>query len=441
MSARAAAAALLAGLACAAQAQQPSAPFLESALRAVLREYVDELDEGVLAGRCLDGMQAWLSGRGMRLGPTDAPPMQPVNRVGDLLRRVNLQYSGVDFEKLGDACLKPVADGLDKHSSYLDREGYREIIGTGPLAGTGLEIAAERGYTKIVSTIDGTPASRADLQRDDLILSVDGTSTLNLPLAEVVKLLRGKAGSTAVLELSRPGAQGTLRREIVRQFIRIETVRAVPLEGRLLYVRISQFQSNTYERFLTVLREQNALVPEGLAGIVLDLRNNSGGLLFSCIALASAFVPESAMVVEMRGRTPSNQRKLYARPADFNGPPRDASIARLAEPLRSAPLAVVVNRRSAACAEILAASLQDQKRATLIGEKTFGHGTVQTILPLGNSTAVKLTTARYYRSNGTAMENNPVTPDVVLDLGAGNAPFGGADDPAMPVARRALSGR
>ena len=182
-------------------------------------------------------------------------------------------------------------------------------------------------------------------------------------------------------------------------------------------------------------------VPEGLAGIVLDLRNNSGGLLFSCIALASAFVPESAMVVEMRGRTPSNQRKLYARPADFNGPPRDASIARLAEPLRSAPLAVVVNRRSAACAEILAASLQDQKRATLIGEKTFGHGTVQTILPLGNSTAVKLTTARYYRSNGTAMENNPVTPDVVLDLGAGNAPFGGADDPAMPVARRALSGR
>jgi carboxyl-terminal processing protease len=433
---------LLAGVACAAQAQLPPAgTALENALRAVLREYVDELDEGVLAGRCLEGMQSWLAGRGMRLAPTDAPPMQPLARVGDLLRRVSLQYTGIDYNQLADACLKPVGDGLDKHSSYMDRDSYRELtVGSGPVAGIGLELATEpvRGYTKIVSTIDGTPSSRADLQRDDLIVSIDGTSTQNLPLTEVVKLLRGKPGSTAVLEISRPGAPAPQRREVVRQIIRIDTVRALPLEGRLLYVRIAQFQSNTYERFLAVLREQNAKIPEGLAGVVLDLRNNSGGLLYSCAAIASAFVPETAVVVEMRGRTPDNQRKLYARSSDYDSPPRSFAPARLAEPLRGVPLAVVVNRRSAACAEILAATLQDQRRATVIGEKTFGHGTVQTILPLGGMTGIKLTTSRYYRATGAAMENNPVTPDVVLDFGGSNGPFGGADDPALPAARRAL---
>jgi len=214
------------------------------------------------------------------------------------------------------------------------------------------------------------------------------------------------------------------------------------LEDGLLYVRISQFSGNTYERFVTALREESAKLPEGgLAGVIFDLRNNSGGLLDSCVGVATVFLPDKVTVVELRGRTDFNNRKLLARPEDYSWAPRDQMLARLPEPVRRAPLVLLVNRNTAACPEIIAAAMQDHRRARVIGEKTFGHGTVQTILTLPGSSALKLTTARYYRPSGGAIELNPITPDVVLERSDDLFEWGSAADPALPVARKELLGK
>ncbi len=408
------------------------------AIRTIRREYVDELAEGPLADRCADGLRGWLADRSMALAPAESPPILPIDRIGDLLRRVGRQYSGIEFEKMTDACMKPMLEGLDRLSSYMDAGAFRELqVGSGGgSGGIGLELDIQGQYTRIVSALENTPASRSDLQRGDLILSIDGLSTGGVALNDVVKLMRGKPGSSIVLEISRPGGTGMLRRELTREIIRVQSVRARLLDDGLFYARLSQFQDSTFENFVKALK---ALDGKDFAGIVLDLRNNPGGLLTSCVAVASVFLPEHEIVVEMRGRTPMNQRKLLARPE--NDRFRDASLKTLPYAVRGAPLVLLVNRRSAACSEILAAALQDHKRAKVIGEKTYGIGTVQTILPLEGRAAMKLTTARYYRPNGAAMEANPVTPDVAVDHGDALIDFGGAADPALPAARKLLLGK
>jgi carboxyl-terminal processing protease len=406
-------------------------------IRQVQREYVDALEADPLANRCADGMEAWLAGRSMRLEPSDTPPLQAIDRIGDLMRRVGRQYSGVNYGQLADACYKQMLSGLDKLSDYLDRESFRELqVGSGGMGGIGLELDTVDGSTRIVSAIDGAPAARSDLRRGDLIRSVDGIATQGLALADVVKLLRGKVGSTAALEISR-GTAAPFRREIARELIRVQTVRSRMLPGGLLYVRVTQYQEATAGAFVQAL---NAVKDQEVAGIVIDLRNNTGGLLYSCIAMASVFLPETALVTELRGRTEENKRRMLARPEDFRYG-QTVTARNLPFTLRGAPLAILVNRRSAACSEIFAAAMQDHKRATVIGEKTAGAGTVQTILPLGNSSAMKLTTARYFRPAGAAIEENPVVPDVALPSPDGFIEFGGADDAGLPAARKALLGR
>jgi carboxyl-terminal processing protease len=407
------------------------------AIRTIRREYVDVLEEGPLADRCADGLRGWLADRSMALAPSDSPPLLPIDQIGDLTRRVGRQYSGIDFEKMADACLKPMVEGLDRLSGYLNADSFRELqVGSGGLGGIGLELDILGRHTRILSAFENTPASRSDLQRGDLILSIDGIPTGGVALADVVKLMRGKPGSTIVLEISRPGAAGTLRRELTREIIRIQSVRSRLMDDGLLYVRLSQFQDATFENFVKALR---SLDGKDLTGIVLDLRNNPGGLLTSCVAVAAVFLRETEVVVEMRGRTPMNQRKLLARPE--NDRFRNTSLNSLPYAVRGAPLAVLVNRRSAACSEILAAALQDHKRAKIVGEKTYGIGTVQTILPMEGRSAMKLTTSRYYRPNGAPMEANPVTPDVALDQGDALIDFGSAADPGLPAARKLLLGK
>ncbi len=454
-------AALLGAAACAAFAQVPVVPPMQpadrelqerraelvitrqmvDAIRQVQREYVDVLETDPLANRCAEGMEAWLAGRSMRLEPSDTPPLQAIDRIGDLMRRVGRQFSGVNFGQLADACYKRMLSGLDKLSDYLDIESFRELrIGSGQQGGIGLELETVDGFPRVVSAIDGAPAARSDLRRGDVIRSIDGNATQGLPLNDVVRLLRGKVGVAAALEVSRRDAAGattTFRREIARELIRIQTVRSRMLEGALFYVRVTQFQEATMGAFVQAL---NAVKDQDVAGIVLDLRNNTGGLLYSCVAMASVFLPETALVTELRGRTEENKRRMLARPEDFRYGSQ-VSAKTLPFTLRGAPLAILVNRRSAACSEIFAAAMQDHKRGTVIGERTAGAGTVQTIIPLGNSTAMKLTTARYFRPNGAGIEDNPVVPDVALPSPDGFIEFGGADDQGLPAARKALLGR
>ena len=441
----------LGALACASGAQPGSPPSpeqvsiqrIDKAILEIRDQYVDVLDEEPLARRCVEGMERWLAGRSVRVAPGEAPRGRPIERAVDLVKRVAGQLSSGDFDQLSDACIERVVENLDKHTAYMKRDEFRELqVGSGNLGGMGLEYRLKDGYTEIVSTIDNTPASRADLKRGDLITAIDGVSTKGLPLTEVVKLSRGKPGSTVVLEISRPGTAGTLRRELTRQIIRVETVRRAMLQDRVLYLRISQFSHSTYERFIAALREESAKLPEGLAGVILDLRNNSGGLLDSCVGVATVFLPDNKLtVVELRGRTDQNNRKLLARPEDYSWRPRDQMLGSLPAAVRGVPLVLLVNRNTAACPEIIAAAMQDHQRARVIGEKTFGHGTVQTIVPLPGNSALKMTTARYYRPNGGAMELNPVTPDVALEQPIDLIEWGSATDAALPVARKLLLGR
>jgi len=205
-------------------------------------------------------------------------------------------------------------------------------------------------------------------------------------------------------------------------------------------VRITQFQENTRERFMQRVTEEAARLPEGLAGVILDLRNNPGGLLDSCVGVAAAFLPANALIVELRGRNEDNNRKLLARRDDIQRFGSSRWPVQLPEPLRSVRLAVLVNAKSAACSEIVAAAMQDYERAKVIGATTFGIGRVQTIVPMGDSSALRISTARYFRPGGAPMENSPVLPDVQLAPGDDASVFGGANDPALPAARKLLLG-
>jgi carboxyl-terminal processing protease len=410
-------------------------------LRRIDTDYVDPVEQGPLVDRCIDGAIAWLAKGNQALEPIPADPV-PGLRVGKLFLEAVRRYPGADLAKLADACLSRVLEGLDKQSNYIDRDSFKDMMASsrGGSAGIGIEIQTEGEQVRIVASIEGTPAARSDLAYNDVIVSVNGIPTQGMSLALVVALLRGAPGSDMVLEIKRPGTAGTLRREFKREIIRVDSVRSGLLEGRLLYVRISQFQSNTRERFLRALRDEAAKLPDGLAGVVLDLRNNPGGLLESCVGVAAAFLPANALIVELRGRNEQNNRKLLARSEDVERFGGVRLATQLPEPLRSVPLVILVNAKSAACSEIVAAAMQDYERAKVIGARTFGIGKVQTIVPLGDSSAMRLSTARYYRPGGAPMENSPVLPDALLELGDDPRVFGSATDPALPAARKLLLG-
>jgi carboxyl-terminal processing protease len=411
-------------------------------IRRIGEDYVDVLEQGPLAERCIEGAAAWMAKSDRKLGPVPPDPVLRT-RFGHMVLDAAQRYPDADLAKLADACIQRVFEGLDKQSSYLDRDSFKAMFSASSsgMAGIGLELQSLGDEVRVVSLIEGTPAARSDLAHGDVLVSVNGAPTRGLSLTQVVVLMRGAPGSDIVLEIRRPGTAGTLRREFKREIIRVESVRGALLEGQLLYVRITQFQENTRERFVRRIREEAARLPEGLAGVILDLRNNPGGLLESCVGVAAAFLPANALIVELRGRNEQNNRKLLARSEDVERFGGVRAPPQLPEPLRSIPLVVLVNAKSAACSEIVAAAMQDYERAKVIGETTFGIGRVQTIVPLADSSALRLSTARYFRPGGAPMENSPVLPDVQLPPGDDPGVFGGARDPALPEARKLLLGR
>jgi carboxyl-terminal processing protease len=413
---------------------------ITDAFQSVRDNYVDELDQRPLATRCITAMEEWMRSAGRALGPAGTPATGlPLHHVGHFFERVRAVSGtgGVDYEKLGDACLRSMVGGLDKLSGYLDRSSFRELqVGTrGDIGAIGLELERAGDYTRVVTALDSTPAARADFRPEDIILSIDDNSTKGLELSDVVKLMRGKVGSTIVLSVERKGEAAPLRFELQREIIRVQSVRSVPLAGGLLYVRLSQFQERTLEDFAKALSEAHGREAGGLKGLVLDLRHNPGGLLHTCVGVTGLFLAPNTLVVELRGRNEQNNRRMLARQDDYRSYNRSVPAPGT---FRELPLVVVVNRQSAACSEILAAALQDHRRARVLGEKTFGVGTVQTIMPMGNSSALKLTTSRYYRPDGSAMDARPVNPDVAFDTAKRPLVFGAPDDPVIEAARKLL---
>jgi carboxyl-terminal processing protease len=309
-----------------------------------------------------------------------------------------------------------MVSGLDPHSQYLDQKTFKEFREStgGRFVGIGIEMTMEDGLVKVVSPIEGSPAFRAGLKTGDLITRIDDTPVKGLTVDQAVKRMRGEPSTKVLLQVFRKDENRSFPVTIVREEIRMQSVRSRMAEPGYGWVRISQFQDRTVEDFVRKVEELYKQDPK-LKGLVLDLRNDPGGLLDASIAISAAFLPENVAVVSTNGQMAESRMSFRATPADYVRRGGADPLKRLPAALKTVPLVVLVNEGSASASEIVAGALQDHKRATIMGAQTFGKGSVQTIRPLPGDTALKITTARYYTPAGRAIQAKGISPDVFLD--------------------------
>jgi carboxyl-terminal processing protease len=335
-------------------------------------------------------------------GSATGLPVEELRTFSDVFGRIKNDYvEDVADSTLLENAIRGMLSGLDPHSAYLDQEEFKELqVGTsGEFGGLGIEVGMEDGFVKVIAPIDDTPAQRAGIQAGDLIIRLDDTPVKGLTLNEAVKLMRGKPGTVLKLTVVREGVEQPLKIDIKRDVITVKSVKQRMLDKGFGYVRVSQFQSKTAENMVDAIEALKKEAGGSLKGLVLDLRNNPGGVLNGAVAVSDAFL-KKGLIVYTEGRV--NDSKLR-----FNATPDDI--------LEDAPMVVLVNQGSASASEIVSGALQDHKRAIIVGSRTFGKGSVQTILPLSNGTAVKLTTARYYTPSGRSIQAEGIEPDIPLD--------------------------
>ena len=325
-------------------------------------------------------------------------PLEELRTFAEVMDRIKAAYvEPVDDKTLLENAIKGMLGNLDPHSAYLEPEAFAELqeSTSGEFGGLGIEVGTEDGFIKVVSPIDDTPASKAGIQPGDLIVKIDGQPTKGLSLMEAVDKMRGKAGSKINLTLVREGGK-PFDVELTRAVIKVKSVRSQLLEDGYGLIRISQFQVNTGEevgKALAKLRKDNG---QKLRGLVLDLRNNPGGVLQAAVEVADHFL-KKGLIVYTEGRIANSELR-------FNADPADAS--------EGVPLVVLINGGSASASEIVAGALQDHKRGVLMGTDSFGKGSVQTVLPLNNDRALKLTTALYFTPNGRSIQAQGIVPDI-----------------------------
>ncbi len=344
-------------------------------------------------------------------------PVEELRQFADVYGAIKSNYvEPVEDKKLITEAISGMLTGLDPHSAYLDADAFKELqVGTqGEFGGLGLEVGTEDGFVRVVSPIDGTPAERAGIKAGDLIIKIDDKATKGLPLNDAVKLMRGKPQTSVTLTISRKGQTKPLVFTIVRDIIQIRSVRSKMIEPGVGYIRITQFQEHTVEN---LAKHFNQLAAEqgGLKYLVLDLRNDPGGLLNGAIGVSAAFLPEKSLVVWTDGRQDDAKRKYFATPADYHRGAKEDPLASLSPLAKTIPMVVLVNGGSASASEIVAGALQDHGRAKILGTQTFGKGSVQTILPLTANTAIKLTTAKYYTPKGQTIQAKGITPDLWVE--------------------------
>ncbi|MDR1994756.1 MAG: S41 family peptidase [Azonexus sp.] len=354
----------------------------------------------------------------------DKPALQPLpvedmRAFAEVFSVIKRDYvEPVEDKKLIVQAITGMLNGLDPHSTYLDAEALKELQDgiQGEFGGLGLEVGLEDGYVKVVSPIEDTPAFRAGIRSGDLIVKIDETTTRDMTLDEAVKRMRGKPATKITLTLARKGEPQPVVVILTREVIKVQSVKSKEAESGYGYLRVTQFQENTPKSMVDHL---NKLGKNGkLKGLVLDLRNDPGGLLNSAIGVAAAFLPEGATVVTTNGRTPGAHREYRATPRDYMHGSGGDFLRALPSWAREVPMIVLVNGGSASASEIVAGALQDHKRAVIMGTRTFGKGSVQTTLPLTNSAAIKLTTARYYTPSGRSIQAKGIDPDVIIEESA-----------------------
>lgn len=347
-------------------------------------------------------------------------PLEEIRQFTDVFGAVKSNYvEAVDDKKLMHEAISGMLSGLDPHSAYLDASAFKDLQeGTqGEFGGLGLEVGADESGVKVIAPIDDTPAARAGIKSGDLIIKIDDKLTRGMSLSDAVKLMRGKPKTPIVLTVARKDVGQPLEIKLMRDVIKVQSVKSKMVEPGYGYVRIAQFQERTGEDLAKHLVELNKASP--LKGLVLDLRNDPGGLLNSAVGVSAAFLPPKSLVVSTDGRTPDAKRKFIAAPEDYLRTRGDDAIAKLPAITKSVPIVVLVNGASASASEIVAGALQDHKRATVIGTQTFGKGSVQTIIPLrmdGDSpSAIKLTTARYFTPSGRSIQAKGIEPNLVVE--------------------------
>ena len=357
------------------------------------------LSFGFIIGVTLTMTQGVLADRSVK---PQSLPLDQLQNFTNIYSRIKSDYvEQVDDKTLLTNAIRGMLTGLDPHSSYLNPEEYQELrIGTsGEFGGLGIQVGMEDGFVKVIAPIDDTPAYRAGLESGDLIIRLDDKPVKGLNLDEAVKLMRGKPGTNIDLTIVRVGMDKPFQVSITRDVIKVKSVKQRLLEPGYGYVRISQFQSKTGSHLLQGI---NKLVDENkdqLRGLIIDLRNNPGGVLHAAAEVSDLFLSKGK-IVYTEGRINNSY-------IEFNAKPGDA--------IDDMPLVVLINGGSASASEIVAGALQDHKRAIIVGTKSFGKGSVQTIQELPNGGAVKLTTARYYTPSGRSIQAEGITPDIVLD--------------------------
>ena len=328
---------------------------------------------------------------------------EQLDLFGDIFDRIRSDYvEEVDAKELIEAAINGMLTSLDPHSGYLppvDAEKMREQT-RGEFGGLGIEVTQEEGFVKVVSPIDGTPADEAGMEAGDFITHVDGESVLGLTLNEAVERMRGPVGSEIVITVVREGEDEPFEVTIIRDFIKLTAAR-VRTEGKSVVIRVTTFNDNTFDNIRDGLDKelQNAGGLENINGIVMDLRNNPGGLLSQAIRVSDAFL-DKGEIVSTRGRDPEDGDRYNATPGDL---------------INGKPIVVLINGGSASASEIVAAALKDHRRAIIVGTKSFGKGSVQTVMPLREQSAMRLTTARYYSPSGRSIQNLGVTPDIIVE--------------------------
>ncbi|MGA0570096.1 S41 family peptidase [Variovorax sp. VNK109] len=352
-------------------------------------------------------------------------PLEELQQFAAVFGIVKSDYvEPVDEKKLISDAISGMVASLDPHSQYFDKKSYKEFREgtTGRFVGVGIEISQEDGLVKVVSPIEGSPAFRAGLKPNDLITKIDDTAVKGLTLSEAVKRMRGEPNTQVVLTIFRKEESRTFTATITREEIRTQSVRGKVVEPGYAWIRLSQFQERTVDDFTRKLEDVYKQEPN-LKGLVLDLRNDPGGLLDAAVAVSAAFLPQDVTVVSTNGQLPESKFTYKAAPEYYLRRSSLDPLKRLPAAVKNVPIVVLVNEGSASASEIVAGALQDHKRATIMGSQTFGKGSVQTVRPLGPDTGLKITTARYYTPSGRSIQAKGIIPDVLVDETEEGSPF------------------
>ncbi|MDG4720534.1 MULTISPECIES: S41 family peptidase [Thalassospira] len=323
-----------------------------------------------------------------------------LNLFGDVFEQVKAKYvEEVDDKQLIEAAINGMLTSLDPHSSYLNMDNFEEMqVDTrGEFGGLGIEVTMEDGFVKVISPIYDTPAEKAGLQPGDFITHIDGTAIRGLTLNDAVEMMRGKVNTDIVLTIIRKGEQAPFDVTLTRAVIKIQSVRAEAKED-IGYIRITKFNEQTFSGLQRAIGDMRDQIGPEIKGLVIDLRNNPGGLLDQAISVSDAFL-DKGEIVSTRPRDTQNTERYNARSGD------------LAEGL---PVVVLINDGSASASEIVAGALQDHRRAIIMGTRSFGKGSVQTILPMPGNVALRLTTARYYTPSGKSIQEVGIVPDIIV---------------------------